>query len=328
MTTSAAKARASSCRATSPYAPSRVFATASRFTGTTTPQAVDVVRGHDVAVSQAACGPRHGATAADHAPVDDGACGAATRTRSGRWYAPRHRDPQAARAAAHAARAGAASTCRPPAASSSRRTTSRTPTRSCCATSCSTACAGRRASWPSASCSAGGGLVGPGPARRRTRSPSTATPPTPPLALEPRSQPLRRGECVVIYPEGTVTEDPGSGRCAATTGVARLALLSGAPVVPVAQWGAQRILDSYADGGLHLLPRQRDATSVAGPPVDLSAYARPRADARRCCAARPTRSWTPSPPMLEELRGERAPAERYDPRTQAARRRTDERRTA
>lgn len=82
---------------------------------------------------------------------------------------------------------------------------------------------------------------------------------------------LHAGECIVIYPEGTVSRDPDKWPMAARTGVARLALLSGAPVVPVAQWGAERILDSYREKGLHLLP-PHEVHVVAGPPVDLSAW--------------------------------------------------------
>jgi 1-acyl-sn-glycerol-3-phosphate acyltransferase len=91
------------------------------------------------------------------------------------------------------------------------------------------------------------------------------------LALKDAVDALHRGELIAIYPEGTVSRDPGKWPMAARTGVARLALLSGAPVVPVAQWGAQQILDSYRTPGLHLLPRH-DITVVAGPPVDLTPW--------------------------------------------------------
>ncbi len=81
---------------------------------------------------------------------------------------------------------------------------------------------------------------------------------------------LERGECVCIYPEGTVTRDPEFWPMAARTGVARLALTADVPVVPVAQWGPQRSVDVYRRR-FRLLPRQ-EAHCVAGPPVDLSAY--------------------------------------------------------
>lgn len=82
---------------------------------------------------------------------------------------------------------------------------------------------------------------------------------------------LDAGECVVIYPEGTVSRDPDKWPMLAKTGVARLALTAGAPVVPVGQWGAQQVLDTYRGRGLRLVPRAHVVVQ-AGPPVDLSTW--------------------------------------------------------
>jgi 1-acyl-sn-glycerol-3-phosphate acyltransferase len=51
---------------------------------------------------------------------------------------------------------------------------------------------------------------------------------------------LRAGECVCVFPEGTISLDlePMAGK----TGTARLAAATGVPVTPVGLWGAQRIL--------------------------------------------------------------------------------------
>lgn len=51
---------------------------------------------------------------------------------------------------------------------------------------------------------------------------------------------LHRGECVAVFPEGTISLDldPMPGK----SGTARLAAASGVPVTPVGLWGAQRIL--------------------------------------------------------------------------------------
>src|SRR5690606_16494068 len=54
------------------------------------------------------------------------------------------------------------------------------------------------------------------------------------------------------------------------SGVARLSLSTGAPVVPVVSWGPQEIFDPRTSK-LRLRPRT-PVTVVAGPPVDLSAY--------------------------------------------------------
>src|ERR1051326_5220332 len=53
---------------------------------------------------------------------------------------------------------------------------------------------------------------------------------------------VRAGEAIAVYPEGTITRDPGLWPMAAKTGAARIALTTGCPVIPVAQWGPQEIL--------------------------------------------------------------------------------------
>jgi 1-acyl-sn-glycerol-3-phosphate acyltransferase len=49
---------------------------------------------------------------------------------------------------------------------------------------------------------------------------------------------LERGELVVIYPESTITTNPDLSPMQGKTGVGRVALATGAPVVPVAVWGS------------------------------------------------------------------------------------------
>jgi 1-acyl-sn-glycerol-3-phosphate acyltransferase len=130
------------------------------------------------------------------------------------------------------------------------------------------------------------------------------------LALIPAVEALARGELVALYPEGTVTRDPDKWPMAAKTGVARLALLSGAPVVPVAQWGAQEILDSYRTPGLHLLPRHT-MTVVAGPPVDLSRWQGKEltSEVLREATGAVMHAITD---LLEQIRGGHAPAKAFE----------------
>ena len=80
----------------------------------------------------------------------------------------------------------------------------------------------------------------------------------------------RAGECGCVYPEGTITRDADWWPMTPRTGVARLALACDVPVVPVAQWGPQFALDLHRRH-VRPFPRQEIVT-VAGPPVDLSAY--------------------------------------------------------
>nr|MDT0664296.1 lysophospholipid acyltransferase family protein [Micromonospora sp. DSM 115978] len=80
---------------------------------------------------------------------------------------------------------------------------------------------------------------------------------------------LRAGKLVVIYPEGGVTRDPDYWPMRARTGVARLALATGAPVVPVAVWGPQQIWGR--DRRPRPLPR-KTVVVAAGPALDLTAW--------------------------------------------------------
>ena len=122
---------------------------------------------------------------------------------------------------------------------------------------------------------------------------------------------VRRGECVVVYPEGTITRDPHMWPMTGKTGAARIALETGCPVFPVGQWGAQQLLPPYSKRP-HLVPRAKVTMSV-GEPVDLDdlreqeltvAVVKEAAD--RILAAITA--------QLEEIRGAQAPAERYDMR--------------
>lgn len=90
-------------------------------------------------------------------------------------------------------------------------------------------------------------------------------------SLRGAKQALDCGEAVIIYPEGTVTRDPDLWPMVGKTGAARLALETGAPVIPVAQWGPQRLLDMRTRK-VRLMPRT-PMDVVAGPPVDLTPWA-------------------------------------------------------
>lgn len=125
-------------------------------------------------------------------------------------------------------------------------------------------------------------------------------------------QAVHAGKCVGIYPEGTITRDPALWPMTGKTGAARVALETRCPVIPVAQWGAQEILAPY-DTKVRLFPRKR-IQMRAGPPVDLAdLYDQPpttpvlREATERIMSAITTE--------LEALRGEVAPAERFDART-------------
>lgn len=89
-------------------------------------------------------------------------------------------------------------------------------------------------------------------------------------SLAAGTQALADGKTVIIYPEGTITRDPDGWPMQSRTGVARLALTSDVPVIPVVHWGTREILDGY-NKKFRPLPRTT-VTVQGGDPVDLSAY--------------------------------------------------------
>ena len=130
------------------------------------------------------------------------------------------------------------------------------------------------------------------------------------LVLKEAQAALEKGACVIIYPESTATRDPELWPMVSKTGVARLGLMSGAPVIPVAHWGTQDILP-YGSKKVRLFPRKTVRT-VAGPPVDLSPWAGQQTSAKalREATAAIMASVTG---LVAELRGEQPPTVPYDP---------------
>ncbi|HTJ34337.1 MAG TPA: lysophospholipid acyltransferase family protein [Dactylosporangium sp.] len=61
------------------------------------------------------------------------------------------------------------------------------------------------------------------------------------LAVDDVAAALAAGSHVLGYPEGRITLDPGMWPERGKTGMARVALATGAPVVAVAQWGAHEV---------------------------------------------------------------------------------------
>lgn len=122
---------------------------------------------------------------------------------------------------------------------------------------------------------------------------------------------VREGKAVVFYPEGTLTRDPGLWPMTGKTGAARVALETGAPVIPVAQWGQHEILYPYAKRP-HLLPR-RTVRVKAGDPVDLSDLSG-RTVTPELLSLATDRIMAAVTSQVSALRGEPAPRQRFDPR--------------
>ena len=130
------------------------------------------------------------------------------------------------------------------------------------------------------------------------------------LVLRDAEQGVKDGACVVFYPESTVTRDPQMWPMVAKTGVARLALATGAPVIPIGHWGAQYVLP-YGSIRPHVMPR-KTVRIIAGPPVDLSAFADQPIDTKTMRAAT-DKIMTDVAALVGNLRGEDPPAQPYHP---------------
>ena len=121
---------------------------------------------------------------------------------------------------------------------------------------------------------------------------------------------LNRGEVVAFYPEGTYTEDPDGWPMKAKNGIGRIALVTGAPVIPVANWGTQEFLPP-GSGRPRFFPRRR-VEVMAGPPVDLSAWlGGPRT--RTALDGATAAIMADVTNLVAGLRGETPPAKPFDP---------------
>jgi 1-acyl-sn-glycerol-3-phosphate acyltransferase len=139
------------------------------------------------------------------------------------------------------------------------------------------------------------------------------------LAFRGAIDALNEGDALLFYVEGTITKDPDlwpmTGKSGAKTGAARVALTTGAPVVPVAQWGAHEILAPYGRR-FRFFPR-KTIHILAGPPVDLSDL-QGREQTAEVLRTATDRIMTAITTQLGELRGEVPPAARQDPELEAA----------
>jgi 1-acyl-sn-glycerol-3-phosphate acyltransferase len=89
-------------------------------------------------------------------------------------------------------------------------------------------------------------------------------------SLEAAVAALKAGAAVIVYPEGTTPKQGDLWPQRGKTGMARMFLATGVPVIPVVTWGPQNIMDPRSRK-LSLRPRT-PVTVVAGPAVDLSAW--------------------------------------------------------
>jgi len=122
---------------------------------------------------------------------------------------------------------------------------------------------------------------------------------------------VNSGKLIIVYPEGTITRDPDLWPMVGKTGAARIALASGKDVIPVAQWGAHEILYPYSKNP-KLFPRHTIRMRF-GEPVNLDDL-RGKQITNDLLREATDRIMSAITAELEIIRGEKAPAERFDVR--------------
>ncbi len=131
-------------------------------------------------------------------------------------------------------------------------------------------------------------------------------------AFDAAVEAVRAGECIGVYPEGTITKDPDGWPMRGKTGAARIALATGCPVIPVGQWGVQDLLPAYSFR-LHPFP-PKSITFKVGDPVDLGdLIGKPVTN--EVLQEATARIMSAITSLVEDLRSEQAPTERFDPKT-------------
>ncbi len=131
-------------------------------------------------------------------------------------------------------------------------------------------------------------------------------------ALDHAVAALKAGHLVGIYPEGTLTRDENLWPMVAKTGLARLAIITRNPIIPVAAWGTAKVLPRYGKIP-HLFPRTK-VTYVAGTAIDMSPWYGKEEDPQALAEAT-AHVMKILTSMVASIRGENPPSEVFDPHT-------------
>ena len=131
-------------------------------------------------------------------------------------------------------------------------------------------------------------------------------------ALDHAVAALKAGHLIGIYPEGTLTRDENLWPMVAKTGAARLAIITQLPIVPVAAWGVGDVLPPYSK--VPRIWKRSKITLRAGKAIDMSPWYG-KQDDQVALAQATAHVMDVLTTMLEEIRGEKRPAQIFDPRT-------------
>jgi 1-acyl-sn-glycerol-3-phosphate acyltransferase len=121
---------------------------------------------------------------------------------------------------------------------------------------------------------------------------------------------LEAGHTIAIFPEGTLTRSPELWPMRGKSGAIRLALETGVPVYPVGQWGSEQVLPQY---GSKFRPGfWKPVRVLIGDEIDLNNFRKRQLNPDELNQATKIVMQAITE-LVEELRGEKAPLELWDP---------------
>jgi len=121
---------------------------------------------------------------------------------------------------------------------------------------------------------------------------------------------LNAGHIIGIFPEGTLTREPNQWPMRARTGAIRLSLETGVPIIPVGQWGTEVVMDTYSS---KIRPKPwHKVRIVIGKPISMDPY-KDKKISTEDLVELSDKVMVEITKIVEELRGEKAPAKRFVP---------------
>jgi 1-acyl-sn-glycerol-3-phosphate acyltransferase len=121
---------------------------------------------------------------------------------------------------------------------------------------------------------------------------------------------LKAGQVVVIFPEGTLTRDPNLWPMRGKSGAVRLAVELGLPIVPAAHWGVEKVLANYTK---KLRPNPFHTVRVKiGEPMRFDHLSADSMTTEQLSKAT-SEVMNRVAGLVGELRGEKPPAQLWDP---------------
>jgi 1-acyl-sn-glycerol-3-phosphate acyltransferase len=121
---------------------------------------------------------------------------------------------------------------------------------------------------------------------------------------------LNAGHTIGIFPEGTLTREPNQWPMRARTGAIRLSLETGVPIIPVGQWGTEAVMETYSS---KIRPKPwHKVRIVIGKPISMDPY-KDKKMSTEDLVELSDQVMVEITKIVEELRGEKAPAKRFVP---------------